>query len=113
MLIIAIQMHIISSTAVFILSSPFALSITSIKATASHNGTEIGTIEYPYPFNVQAGLTQTPRLPVVWGIDGGTARDALGGTLRVDAIADVGVKLGVWEEMVTYDGHGIGAKIRL
>ena len=106
-------MHIISSTAVFLLSSPFALSITSIKALASHNGTEIGPIEYPYPFDVKAGVTQTPRLPVVWGLDGDTARDALGGTLKLDAVADVGVKIGAWQEMVRYEGHSIGAKIRL
>ena len=106
-------MHIISSMAVFLLSSPFALSITSINATASHNGTEIGTIEYPYPFDVQAGETESPRLPVAWGLDGGTARDALGGTLKLDAVADVGVKIGAWQELVRYEGHGIGAKIRL
>ena len=106
-------MHIISSTAVFLLASPFALSITSISATASHNGTEVGTIDYPYPFNVKAGENTTPRLPVVWSLDGGTARDALGGTLKMDAIANVGVKIGLWEEQVRYEGHGIGAKIRL
>ena len=106
-------MHIISSTAVFILSSPFALSVMSIKATASHNGTEIGTIAYPYPFDVKAGDNTTPRLPVQWGLDGDTARDAIGGTLKLDAIADVGVRIGLWQEQVRYEGHGIGAKIRL
>jgi hypothetical protein len=106
-------MHIISSTAVFLLSSPFALTITSIKATASHNSTEIGTIDYPYPFDVKAGENESPRLPVQWALDGGTARDALGGTLKLDAVADVGVKIGAWQEQVRYEGHGIGAKVRL
>ena len=68
---------------------------------------------YPYPFNVEAGDSTSPRLPVVWGLDGGTARDALGGTLKLDAVADVGVRIGHWQERVTFAGHGIGAKIRL
>ncbi|RMD40376.1 hypothetical protein DV735_g4748, partial [Chaetothyriales sp. CBS 134920] len=106
-------MHIISSTAVFILSSPFALSITSVHASASHDGTEIGTIDYPYPFAIERGENATPRLPVSWSYDSGTVRDAVGGTLKLDAVANVSVKIGSWEEVVRYHGHGIGAKIRL
>ncbi|RMZ88090.1 hypothetical protein DV736_g4686, partial [Chaetothyriales sp. CBS 134916] len=106
-------MHIMSSTAVFILSSPFALSITSILASASHDGTEIGSIDYPYPFDILSGENETPRLPVKWAYDGGTVRDALGGTLKLDAVANVSIRIGLWEEVVRYEGHGIGAKIRL
>jgi hypothetical protein len=107
-------MHILSSTATFMLSSPFGLSITSIAAHAFHNGTEIGTISYEYPFNIDKGLTETPRLPVEWGLDGlGTVREALGGSLKLDARAEVDVKIGAWGEHLWYEGHGIGAKIKL
>ena len=107
-------MHILSSTASFLLSSPFALSITNIAASAFHNGSEIGTIDYPYPFDLKQGVTETPRLPVVWALDGlGTVREALGGSLKVDALANVSVKIGEWSEHVWYRGHGIGAKIKL
>ncbi len=109
-----LKMHILSSTAAFLLSSPFALSITNIAASAFHNGTEIGTIDYPYPFDLEEGVTETPRLPVVWALDGlGTVREALGGSLKVDALANVSVRVGEWSERVWYQGHGIGARIKL
>lgn len=107
-------MHLLSSSATFLLSSPFALTITSIHASALHNGTEIGTINHEYPFEVQQGSSETPKLPVQWSLDNfQTVRDALGGTLKLDARADVGVKIGDWAEEIWYEGHGIGAKIRL
>jgi hypothetical protein len=108
------KMHIFSSTASFLLSSPFALSITSIEASALHNGTEIGSINYEYPFDLAKGITESPRLPVEWALDGlGTVREALGGSLKLDAMANVSVKIGSWAERVWYEGHGIGAKIKL
>ncbi|RMZ75688.1 hypothetical protein DV738_g5328, partial [Chaetothyriales sp. CBS 135597] len=88
-------MHVISSTAVFILSSPFTLSITSIQASASYEGTEIGTIDYPYPFLIESGEDATPWLPVSWTYDSGAVGDALGGTLKLDADANVSVKIGL------------------
>jgi hypothetical protein len=107
-------MHIFSSTAQFLLSSPFSLSITAIAAHAFHNGSEIGTINYVYPFDIPKGITETPRLPVEWALDGlGTVREALGGTLKLDARAEVDVKIGQWSEHVWYEGHGIGAKIKI
>ena len=107
-------MHILSSTATFILISPFALYVTSIDAAAYYNGTEVGTISWDYPFAVDAGENLTPRLPVEWGGNAlGTIRDALGGTLKLDAKADVGVRIGKWREQVWFEGHGLGAKIRL
>ena len=107
-------MHIFSSTATFLLRSPFALSITSIDASAFHNGSEIGSINYEYPFDINEGVTETPRLPVEWALDGlGTVREALGGSLKLDARANVSVKIGQWSERVWYERHGIGAKIKL
>lgn len=113
-MLLIIQMHILSSTATFVLVSPFALYITSISAHAYYNGSEIGTIDWQYPFAIEQGENVTPRLPVEWGGNAlGTIRDALGGTLKVDAKADVGVKIGSWQEQIWYEGKGLGAKIRL
>lgn len=106
-------MHLITSTATFVLISPVALSITWISAVAIYNGTEVGTIDYEYPFDLPAGSSTTPKLPVEWTINNGVVRDALGGTLKLDAKADVGVRIGNWEKMVWFEGGGIGAKVRL
>jgi len=107
-------MHLMSSTANFVLVSPVSLYITSIAAVAYYNGTEVGTIDWDYPFAIDEGETTTPKLPVEWKVEGlGAVRDALGGTLKLDAKADVGVKIGEWQEKVWYEGEGIGAKIRL
>jgi hypothetical protein len=153
-------MHILSSTATFILANPLqhsqnppstlspltfllsppdsdsqpVLSITSISAEAYHNASLIAEIQSDDPFIVPPGENETPRLPVTWKLDGfGTVREALGGRLRVDAWAEVGVRItvagergevrkgeesvesgeGVWEERIWYHGRGIGAHIRL
>jgi len=104
-----------SSTATFILISPVSLYITSIAAVAFYNQTEVGTIDWDYPFAVGEGESITPKLPVVWKVGEGlgAVRDALGGTLKLDAKADVGVKIGVWHKKLWYEGSGIGANIRL
>ena len=114
------QMHLFTSTATFTLISPLpktTLLITSVNATAFYNHTEIvGTIDYSYPFKVPPGASMTPRLPVDWTLGGAgynAVRDALGGELKLDAKADVGIKIGEWAQMVWYEGSGIGAKVRL
>lgn len=38
-------------------------------------------------------------------------KQALGGTLKLDAKATVGVRIGRWEETVWFTGGGIGAHI--
>ncbi|KAI1630205.1 hypothetical protein EDD37DRAFT_86198 [Exophiala viscosa] len=107
-------MHLFSSTATFLLFSPFAMYVTSIAATAYYNDTEIGTIDWDYPFAIEVGENVSPRLPVAWGSNAiGTIRDAIGGTLKLDAKADVGVRIGHWQENIWYEGYGLGAKIRL
>jgi hypothetical protein len=107
-------MHVVSSTATFVLISPVSMYITMIAATAFYNGTEVGTINWNYPFAIEEGESMTPKLPVVWKVEGlGAVRDALGGTLKLDAKADVGVRIGKWQQIVWYEGGGIGAKIRL
>ena len=107
-------MHVFSSSANFVLVSPVELYITSISAAAIYNGTEVGTIDWTYPFIVGKGESTTPKLPVNWNADAlNVVRDAVGGTLLLDAKADVGVKIGRWQEILWYEGSGIGAKIRL
>lgn len=112
--------HLLSSTASFILISPLKHStifIDSINATAFYNHTEpVGKILYEYPFQVPPGSTQTPRLPVDWSLDSvgyDKVRRALGGNLKLDAEAVVGVRLGAWSEEVWFVGGGIGAQVRL
>lgn len=113
-------MHLITSTATFRLISPLPrtnLYITSIQADAFYNHTIIvGSIDYDLPFVVPPGESITPRLPVAWGIGGvgyDAVRDALGGTLKLDAKANASVKIGDWEEKLWFIGGGIGAQVRL
>ncbi|KAL2015740.1 hypothetical protein VTK56DRAFT_4887 [Thermocarpiscus australiensis] len=112
--------HVFSSTATFTLLSPLrynTLYIDSVNATALYNHTEpVGRIEYDLPFAAPPGTSRTPRLPVVWSVDSvgyGKLREALGGRMKLDAKAVVGVRLGRWTETVWYVGRGIGASVRL
>ncbi|KAG6161185.1 hypothetical protein E4U23_001668 [Claviceps purpurea] len=112
--------HLLSSTASFTIASPLShdtVHVEYINATAFYNHTEpIGQITYDEPIDVPPGLSQSPRLPVQWsaghvGFD--KLKDALGGTLKLDAVADVTVRAGAWIEEVQYVGEGIGAKVSL
>lgn len=112
--------HVLSSTATFTLVSPLThntIFIDSVNATALYNHTEeIGRIEYDLPFAARPGLSTTPKLPVDWSMDSvgyGKLREALGGRMKLDARAVVGVRLGEWRERVWYVGKGIGAGVRL
>jgi hypothetical protein len=111
--------HIFSSTASFILASPLVkntLYIESINATAYYNHTEpVGTIVSEAVFGAPPGLSETPKLPVNWSPDSAgfdKLRQALGGVLKLDAKAEVGVKIGQWRQKIWYEGAGIGAHIR-
>lgn len=111
--------HILSSTAQFTLLSPLQYStlyIEHINATAFYNHTEpVGYINYDYPFKVPPGASQSPKLPVQWSLDSvgyDAVKNALGGTLQLDAKGTVGIRLGLWTEKVWYTGRGIGANIR-
>nr|OQO09253.1 hypothetical protein B0A51_18338 [Rachicladosporium sp. CCFEE 5018] len=117
-------MHLITSTATFTLLSPLShntLFITSINATAFYHDEVVGTILYDLPFAVPPvdshgeGIV-TPRLPVDWNLGSvgfEAVKGALGGTLKLKAEADVGVKVGRWGEDVWFRGGEIGAKVRL
>ncbi|KAM0338254.1 hypothetical protein ACHAPU_011379 [Fusarium lateritium] len=112
--------HLFSSTATFTLLSPLlynTLYIEHINATALYNHTEpIGQIVYDEPFPATPGRSQTPRLPVEWSpsrVGYGKLKEALGGSLKLDAVANVTVRLGSWTEKIHYVGKGIGAKVSL
>lgn len=113
-------MHLFTSKATFTLLSPLSkttLYLTKINATAIYNHTEaVATIFYDLPFAVLPGATTSPRLPVDWSFDSvgyGAVRDALGGTLKLDANATVAVRIGKWEQEIWFTGKGIGAHVRL
>jgi hypothetical protein len=113
-------MHLFSSTATFTLLSPLPQStifITWINATAYYNHTEpVGNITYSFPFAVPPGVTKSPRLPVKWSLDGvgyEAVKQALGGTLKLDAKATVGVMVGQWQERVWFSGAGIGVHVQI
>jgi hypothetical protein len=111
-------MHIISSTAIFTLASPFTtttLYITNLNATAFHDGHPSGRIVYDLPFAVPPGVSESPRLPVNWSLGSigyDAIRKALGGELQLSALAEVGIRIGHWREQIWYKGRSIGAKIR-
>lgn len=117
-------MHLITSTATFTLLSPLrrsTLYVEAINATALYKGDDVGRIEYDLPFAVPPvdkegnGIT-TPRLPVDWSLGSvgyEAVKNALGGTLKLAASADVTVRLGKFRETIWFKGRGIGAHVRL
>lgn len=119
-------MHLLSSTAAFTLLSPFkqtTVYITTINATAFYQPIDpeleesaVGKILYDGSFAVRPGESHSPRLPVDWDLGGvgyEAVRRALGGTLKVRAEADVGVRIGEYAVGVWFRGSGIGAGVRL
>ena len=119
-------MHLFTSTATFLLLSPLhhsTLYITSINATAFYQSDPVGRILYETPFAVppvedtpdQEGFL-TPSLPVEWSLGSigyGAVRRALGGTLKLSAKADVGVRLGLFSEKLWFQGGAIGTKVKI
>lgn len=112
--------HILLSTATFTLASPLrhdTVRILHLDAKAFYNHTEpVGRIVHDGALDVPPGLSQTPRLPVQWSasrVGLGKLREALGGSLKLDAVANVTVSLGRWTETVEYRGRGIGARVAL
>ena len=111
--------HVFSSTATFTLVSPLhdkTLCIEGVNATALYNHTEpVGRITYADPIKVPPGASTTPKLPVDWSVGSvgyEAVRKALGGKLKLDARANVSIRLGAFTERFWYEGQGIGANIR-
>ncbi|KAL9134194.1 MAG: hypothetical protein Q9175_004620 [Cornicularia normoerica] len=112
--------HLITSTATFTLLSPLphsTITITYLNATAYYNHTEaVGAILYELPFEVPPGASTSPRLPVDWDLGSvgyEAVKQALGGRLKLDARADVGVGVGLWQQRVWFVGRSVGAGVRL
>ncbi|KAI1333981.1 hypothetical protein F5Y15DRAFT_403386 [Xylariaceae sp. FL0016] len=112
--------HFLSSTATFTLASPLhynTLYLDFVNATALYNHTEpVGQIFYDLPFSAPPGTSTTPRLPVEWSIGSvgyDAVKQAVGGKLKLDAHANVDVRLGNWKESLWYEGKGIGASVHL
>ena len=91
--------------------------ITHMDATAYYKHVEpIGTIQYDLPFPVPPGISETPRLPVDWSLDSvgfDAIKAALGGDLKLDTKAFVGLRIDKFEETVWFVGRGIGSKVKL
>ncbi|UKZ80494.1 hypothetical protein TrVFT333_008255 [Trichoderma virens FT-333] len=112
--------HVFSSSATFSLASPLkqnVIHIEKINATAFYNHTEpVGHILYDEPFDAPPGVTETPRLPVIWSADSigyDKLIDAMDGSLKLDAKAEATLRIGNWIETVHYEGRGIGARVRI
>lgn len=110
--------HLISSTAIFTLASPFkhtTLYITHMNASAFYKDHPAGKIDYDGLLEVPPGISTTPRIPVEWdlGVGFDAIKKALGGKLKLDARADTRVRIGEFEEGLWYEGRGIGAGVRL
>jgi len=112
-------LHLLSSTGTFILDNPISnipIYILSINGTASHEGTLLGTIDYHLPMNIPPGVSESSKVPVSWtlrGVGYDILRRAVGGVLKVDAVAVCEVQVGKWTERIRFEGGGIGAFVRL
>ncbi|KAF3936429.1 hypothetical protein ABW19_dt0204158 [Dactylella cylindrospora] len=112
-------LHVLSSTGTFVLNNPFKMDtifMSDITGVASHNGTILGTLNYTYQFAVPPGLSETPKLPVEWSLNGvgyDIVKKAVGGILKIDAEASCNIKLDQWEERLSFEGNGIGAHVKL
>lgn len=116
-------MHIVTSTADFLIKNPLAhnrIIIRTLDGAAKYNGSTLGTISYARKFVINPGSmgkTLSPRLPVEWSLDGigyDTVRKALGGQLLVHAEAACRLSIGDFTMGVLYNASDpVGAHIRL
>ena len=111
--------HLLTSTATFTLHSPLPRSsiwVTYLNATAFYNLTDpIGTILYDLPWEIPAGISTSPALPVDWSLDSvgyDAIKDAVGGRLKLAAKADATIRVQNWKQSLWMEGRGIGAHIR-
>lgn len=77
---------------------------------------EVGSIHYYRPFEVPPGISRTPRLPVELNMSGvgyDAVKRALGGSLKLDTTAKVGVRIRHYNDIILYRGKGISAHVKL
>lgn len=93
-----------------------SFTITSIEATAFYEKDEpLGRIRHYKHFDVPPGISQTPRIPVdlvLGGVGYDALRKALGQSLKMDAVAKIGIQVLDYTDVVIYRGKGIAANIR-
>lgn len=112
-------MHLFSSTATFSLSSPLnytTIYLTHMNATAFYHEDIVGKILYDGDIAIPPGISESPRLPVEWNFDSvgyEVIKKSLGGTLKLSTRAKVGVRIGKFEERLSVEFRGIGAKVRV
>lgn len=102
------------------MSSPLpktTVEITWVNATAFYGQTEpLGRIDYHRPFDVPPGISHSPKLPVDLDLESigyDALKRALGGSLKTDAVAEVGVRIGNYTDIITYRGKGISAHVQI
>ncbi|EPS37057.1 hypothetical protein H072_9344 [Dactylellina haptotyla CBS 200.50] len=111
-------LHLASSTGTFVLNNPLkkdTIFMTNLTGFASHEGVVLGTLNYTYQFAIPPGISETPKLPVDWTLNGvgyDILKKAIGGILKIDAKAQSSIKLGQWEDRLSFEGNGIGAHVR-
>ena len=131
--------HLLSSTATFTLVSPLrhnTLHLTYLNATAYYNHTNpVGRILQPEPeddvppidpddpmpgnkfdIEIPPGESTTPAVPVAWDISSigfKGLKDAVGGSLKLDAEAEIEVRVKEWRSgRLWFLGRGLGAGVR-
>ena len=109
-----------SSTVEFVLFSPLPRTVVEViwvNATAFYGQAErIGHIYCRRPFYIPPGISNSPRLPVdldLGGVGHSALRKALGSTLEISAVTEVGVRIGNYTDIITYRGKGISAHVRI
>jgi hypothetical protein len=117
-----LQMHVLSSTADFLIRNPLpydSIIINTLDGVAIYNGSTIGTINYERKFLIgpgERGSTLTPKFPVDWNFGGvgyGAMRKAIGGQLKIYAQAQCNLSIGNLRMEVLYNGSDpVGAHVR-
>ena len=76
----------------------------------------IGRVDYRRPFYVRPGISHSPQIPVDFDLES-TASDPFKAILDVlletDAVAEFGVRIGNYTDIIAYRGKGIPVHFRI